>query len=81
MKSGMPGTAEITPPLPGEIDNFPRIRIQITLTQDPVYTAINTPSAEKAPRAFIQERTQRLGMLHDHGLRRDIGQDELNDGT
>jgi hypothetical protein len=81
MKSGMPGAADITPSLPGEINNFPRIRIQIALTQDPVHTAIDTPSAEKAPRAFIQERTQRLGMLHDHRLRRDIGQDEFNDGT
>ena len=43
-------------------------------------TAIDAASAEKAPRAFIQERVQRLGMLHDHRLRRDIGQEELNDG-
>ena len=77
----MPGAADITPPLPGEVNNFPWIRIQITLTQDPVDTAIDAASAEKAPRALIQERVQRLGMLHDHRLRRDIGQDELNDGT
>jgi len=81
MKSGVPGAADITPPLPGEINYFSRIRVQITLTQDPVHAAIDTPSTEKAPGAFIEECTQRLGLWHDHRLRRDIGQDELNDGA
>src|SRR5438445_7697636 len=81
MQSGMPGAADITSPLPGENTNFPRIRTQITLTQDPVHTAIDATSTEKAPGAFIQERTQWLGMQHDHRLRRDIDQDELNDST
>jgi hypothetical protein len=81
MKGRMPGAADIASPLPGEINNFTRIRIQIALTQDPVHTAIDTPSAEKAPGAFIEKRTQRLSMRHDHRLRRGIGQDEFNDGT
>jgi hypothetical protein len=81
MKSRMPGAADIASSLPGEINKFTRIRIQIALTQDPVHTAIDTPGTEKAPGAFVEERTQRLGMRHDHGRRRDIGQDELNDGT
>jgi hypothetical protein len=80
MKSGMPGAADITPPLPGKINNFSRIRIQIALPQDAVHTAIDTPSTEKAPGAFIQERAQRLSMRHNYRLRRDIAQDELNDG-
>ena len=29
---------------------------------------------------YGRERTQRIGMLHDHRLRRDIGQDDLNGG-
>src|SRR5262249_61578539 len=66
MKSGVPGAADITPPLPGEINYFSRIRVQITLTQDPVHAAIDTPSTEKAPGAFIEECTQRLGPGDDH---------------
>jgi hypothetical protein len=46
-----------------------------------MHTAIDTPSAKKAPGAFIEECTQWLSIRHDHRLRRDIGQDELNDGT
>jgi hypothetical protein len=46
-----------------------------------VHTAIDTPSTEKAPGAFIEERAQRLGLRHDYRLRRDISQDELNDSA